>query len=135
MFLISDNMIMGCCNMRAAQFLIYCLLVLNTGTGINAEEEMETGFLRFPRLWLLKMSDTQATRKGTDSNKKWVGESKEDIAHQSSFSDWIYWISVFSPNPFSHTEVLLVGYILHWTLLNCYWSISEWILDWINISS
>ena len=33
--------------------------------------------------------------------------------HQSSFSDRIYWISVFSPNPFSHTEVLLVGYILH----------------------
>ena len=49
------------------------------------------------------------------------------IKHQSSFSDRIYWISVFSPNPFSHTEVLLVGYILHWTLLNCYWSISEWI--------
>ena len=47
-FLISDNMIMGCCNMRAAQFLIYCLLVLNTG--INAEEEMETGFLGFPNL-------------------------------------------------------------------------------------
>ena len=34
-------------------------------------------------------------------------------SHQSSFSDRIYWISVFSPNPFSHTEVLLVGYILH----------------------
>ena len=49
------------------------------------------------------------------------------IHHQSSFSDRIYWISVFSPNPFSHTEVLLVGYILHWTLLNCYWSISAWI--------
>ena len=46
-FLISDNMIMGCCNMRAAQFLIYCLLVLNNG--INAEEEMETGFLGFQR--------------------------------------------------------------------------------------
>ena len=58
---------MGCCNMRAAQFLIYCLLVLNTV--INAEEEMETGFLGFPNLWLFKMTDTQATRKGTDSHE------------------------------------------------------------------
>ena len=47
--------------------------------------------------------------------------------HQSSFSNRIYWICVFSLNPFSHTEVLLVGYILHLTFLNCYWSISEWI--------
>ena len=47
--------------------------------------------------------------------------------HQSSFSDRICWMSAFRPNPFSQTEVLLVGYILHWTLLNCSWSISEWI--------
>ena len=30
-------------------------------------------------------------------------------------------------NGLRHSEALLVGYILHWTLLNCYWSISEWI--------
>ena len=47
--------------------------------------------------------------------------------NKSSFSDRICWISFIRPNPFSHTEVLLVGYILHWTLLNCSWSISEWI--------
>ena len=33
--------------------------------------------------------------------------------------------SVLDPSPFSHTEMLLVGYILHCTLLNCHWSANE----------